>query len=181
MEDLIASLPIQQVISLQVSSLFKASEIRIPTPPVQKVTLLRVVTPSPIVTSPVHSRPKPVSEFSYFWETENTSEVASNSAVEVAELPESVLVLIIAHKIPSVPVQRISLVHADAPSFVSETQVPMAPVQSISTLRAFSSSLIIMILITSPTLTDLVYCSFTLEKVLTSLQSSVHKTKVSSL
>ncbi len=68
--------------------------------------------------------------------------------------------------------------HADALSFISKTQVPMAPVQSISTLCAISPSPIVVILITSPTPMDLIYCSFTPEKVLTSLQLSVSKIKV---
>ncbi len=82
--------------------------------------------------------------------------------------------------------------HAFTLNLITETRITSEPIQHVSTVRPVYPTLIITILLVSPMPTDLIYCSFTPEKVLTSLQNasspfgfknhqfSVSKTKVSS-
>ncbi len=150
-----------------------------------------VASPSKIM-SPVSSYKKVTSEYSFFWdpEADEKNEVASKSASPVKKLSASVLIPIVMCKIPLGFVQSVSLVHPFVPKQIIISQITSAPIQCVSTLQAISPIPIVMTSIAKPPM-DLIYCTFTPDKILTSLHSSpsglkrnhpfpVHKTKVSS-
>ncbi len=169
----IPSLPVQQVVMLLVGSRLKVTEDSIPTVLVQKVRSLRITPLTRITTSLVIACPKVTSEFSFFWDpkAEDSKEVASNSITEVAELPVLVLNHVFVSQIPKVLIQEVSLLLTFILNQVTVSPITTAPIQSITTLCAVPLDLIVVTSITKPPM-DLVFCSFTLEKVLTSLQNT---------
>ncbi len=71
---------------------FKVANVPIITAPIQQIISLGIASPTRIAPSLVSPRPKPVSEFSFFWdpEAEEKNEVASESATQVMKFTASV-------------------------------------------------------------------------------------------
>ncbi len=105
------------------------------------------------------------------------------------KIPTPVPIPFITCKVPSAPIHHVTPVRAFIPNFITETRVTSTPVQSLSTIRSVLPMPIITTSFASPMPTKLIYCMFTPDKVLTSLQSSsdfkrkrrfsIRKTKVS--
>ncbi len=72
--------------------------------------------------------------------------------------------------IPSAPVQSVLLVCTFILNQVTEAPITSAPIQSVSTLHAASPIAIIKTLVAKSPM-ELIYCMFTLKKVLTSLEN----------
>ncbi len=142
----VPSAPVQQVSLMKIDSPLKVTETPISTVPVQQVTSLRITSPMKVTSSPISSFPKPTSEFSFFWdpEAEDTKEVGTDNTSEVEKFTPSIPNQVIVSKVPSAPVQNVSLVLRNTPSSVTKTSVAKPPM-------------------------DLIFCSFTPENIITSL------------
>ncbi len=177
-------LPIQHIMALKAGTPFKVAEVQIPTVPIQQVTPLRIASPTKIITSPVFLHLKPISDLSFFWNSEaeemskaapefsffwdpeakEKNEVTSNSTSEVEKFTASVPNQVIITKVPSAPVQNVSIVRASTSIPINMHKIPSAPIQSLTTLLAVPVNKIIETSITSPPPTKLIYCTFTLKK-----------------
>ncbi len=91
---------------------------------------------------------------------------------EVAKFTAPIPNPIIMYTVPMVPVQRVSLVHADTLKQITETSITSAPIQTVSTIRAFTPIPIVATSIVSPRPTELIYCSFSPKMFLTLLQNA---------
>ncbi len=111
---------VKQIVTFVNSSEFK--KYLQASPLVQQIALVRIAPSTKIITSPVPSRSKDVSEFLFFWDPEakDTKEVTAKSATEFAKISTLVLNPVIVSSIASALIQEISIVHASTPVIITE-------------------------------------------------------------
>ncbi len=152
----IASLPIQKIVSLNAHGPYEVTEVRILSPP---VSLDRPSHESHLITS--NPRMKPISDLSFFWdsEVEDKNEIASPSKVSTSSAsPDLKSELKLSFFWESEEMNEITMKSAPEiaklttlkPKPIITLKVPSPPIQHVTTVHAVTSNCIIESQISSP-------------------------------